>query len=361
MWLQPSTTTSASLKGDVMWKLWLALCFAVLGFAPAQAQQIGYPFPAGIVGLACAYNASPPAALTGQYVLVQCNANGTLLGAGSGGGGAVTIADGADVTQGAMADAACATDTGTCTAQALAKRLNQLASSPIPAGTNNIGIVSANTRDGSGTAITSTGAALDVNIKSGGATSTTNAPIAPATATATNSTVVGTQYNSTQATFTNGQQGSIQSTARGELLASISNGAVAAAVKAASTPSPATDQSLSVTINAGSNGLVALGGATPANSVPTVPAGYTYGHISTAATTTLKSGAGVLHTVCVNTLGTVASTITVDDATSATTPTIAIINSLALLGCQTYDVAFTIGLTLVTTGTVAPDVTVSFR
>lgn len=44
---------------------------------------------------------------------------------GGGGGGAVTIADGADVTQGALADAACATDNGACTEQSLIKRANQ--------------------------------------------------------------------------------------------------------------------------------------------------------------------------------------------------------------------------------------------
>jgi len=89
--------------------------------------------------------------------------------------------------------------------------------------------------------------------------------------------------------------------------------------------------------------------------------GFSYAHISTATTTTVKSGAGVVHTICVNTLGTVASTITVDDALTATTPTIGVINSLTLLGCQTFDVAFATGLTLVTTGTAAPDVTVSYR
>jgi hypothetical protein len=105
-----------------------------------------------------------------------------------------------------------------------------------------------------------------------------------------------------------------------------------------------------------------LGSATPANSLPTVSAGFTYTHITTATTTAaIKTGAGVLHTLCVNSLGTVASAITVDDALTATTPTIAVINSLALLGCVTYDVAFNTGLTIVTTGTVAPDVTVSWR
>lgn len=44
---------------------------------------------------------------------------------GGGGGGAVTIADGAAVTQGTTTDAACGTDNGPCTTEALVKRLNQ--------------------------------------------------------------------------------------------------------------------------------------------------------------------------------------------------------------------------------------------
>lgn len=158
-----------------------------------------------------------------------------------------------------------------------------------------------------------------------------------------------------------------------------------AAVKPASTAAAATDPGLVVDISPnginpnGSNtsalsapvviasdqapvAVKGSGPAVPTNSLATVSAGFTYTHISTSTTTAaIKTGAGVLHTVCVNTLGTVASAITVDDALTATTPTIAIINSLTLLGCQTYDVAFSTGLTVVTTGTVAPDVTVSWR
>jgi hypothetical protein len=148
-----------------------------------------------------------------------------------------------------------------------------------------------------------------------------------------------------------------------------------AAVKPASTAAASTDTSLVTQLNPSSPGIIAnaapgtpntatvisVQGETGMTPVTTNFSGYTYTHITTAATTTPKSSAGVLHTICINSLGTVASSVTVDDAASATTPTIAVINSLALLGCQTYDVAFTVGLTLVTTGTVAPDVTVSWR
>jgi hypothetical protein len=133
----------------------------------------------------------------------------------------------------------------------------------------------------------------------------------------------------------------------------------AVTVKPVSTaPVTSTDKAMVVDLRPDSPGIIALGGATPANSVPTVPSGYTYTHISTDTTTTAKSGAGVLHTICVNTVG-AGATITVDDATSATTPNIAILSG-ATLGCYTYDVAFNTGLTIVTAVT-APDITVSWR
>lgn len=98
-----------------------------------------------------------------------------------------------------------------------------------------------------------------------------------------------------------------------------------------------------------------------AGTVSTVTGGNTYTNITTATTTTIKSGAGVLHTVCVNSLGTVASSTTIYDNTAGSGTKIATLNTLALLGCQTYDVAFSTGLTVVTTGTIAPDVTISSR
>lgn len=88
---------------------------------------------------------------------------------------------------------------------------------------------------------------------------------------------------------------------------------------------------------------------------------YSYQHISTATTTTVKSGAGGLHSVVVNTLGTVASTTTIYDNTTGSGTVIGVINTLTLAGMFVYDVAFTVGLTIVTTGTVAPDLTVSYQ
>lgn len=107
--------------------------------------------------------------------------------------------------------------------------------------------------------------------------------------------------------------------------------------------------------------VLTVQGAATGTPLPTVAGGNTFTNITTATTTTVKSGAGVLHTVCVNSLGTVASSTTIYDNTAGSGTKIATLNTLALLGCQTYDVAFATGLTVVTTGTIAPDVTISSR
>lgn len=58
-----------------------------------------------------------------------------------GGGGAVTIANGADVALGSTTDSVCGTPTGTCTLEALTKFVANAVNSAIPAGTNLIGKV----------------------------------------------------------------------------------------------------------------------------------------------------------------------------------------------------------------------------
>jgi len=89
--------------------------------------------------------------------------------------------------------------------------------------------------------------------------------------------------------------------------------------------------------------------------------GYTYTHISTSTTTLIKGSSGTLHTISVNSKGTVASTITVYDSATASGTIIAIIDSLNLSGSFRYDIAALTAITVVTTGTVAPDVTVSWK
>lgn len=92
-------------------------------------------------------------------------------------------------------------------------------------------------------------------------------------------------------------------------------------------------------------------------------AGRTFSNITTATTTTIKSGSGFLHTLTINT--TVASgVITIYDNTAGSGTKIATItNPLTLLQMgpltATYDLAFSTGLTIVTTG--AQDITVTYR
>lgn len=83
-------------------------------------------------------------------------------------------------------------------------------------------------------------------------------------------------------------------------------------------------------------------------------------NINTSTTTTVKTGAGVLRKIIVNQKGTVASVITLYDNTAASGTVLGKIDSLNLSGNFMYDVAFSIGLTVVTTGTVAPDITVTY-
>ncbi len=84
-------------------------------------------------------------------------------------------------------------------------------------------------------------------------------------------------------------------------------------------------------------------------------------NITTATSTLVKTGAGTLDLLNVNALGTVASTTKVYDGIDATGVLLATINTLAVLGTLGYGCAFTTGLFIVTTGTVAPDITVIFK
>jgi hypothetical protein len=88
---------------------------------------------------------------------------------------------------------------------------------------------------------------------------------------------------------------------------------------------------------------------------------FTPTRINTATTTVVKGTPGVLHAVTVNTKGTVASTVTVYNNTSATGTIVAIIDSLNLSGQFLFDVTMSLGITVVTTGTAAPDITVAWR
>ncbi len=85
---------------------------------------------------------------------------------------------------------------------------------------------------------------------------------------------------------------------------------------------------------------------------------YTHNNIASATTTVVKSGAGILHCITVNT--TAAGAITVYDNTSAAGTKIATIAASPVIGSTFhFDVSFVTGLTIVTAA--ASDITVSYK
>ena len=148
-------------------------------------------------------------------------------------------------------------------------------------------------------------------------------------------------YNASPITLTDGRGSSLAVDINGKLL---------------------TTSTISGTVAATQSGTWTVQPGNTANTTPwLVQQSFSNTNITTATTTTVKSGAGVLHQVTVNTKGTIASTITIYDNTAGSGTKIGTIDSLNLAGAFAYDVGFTTGLTLVTTGTVAPDISVVYR
>lgn len=84
---------------------------------------------------------------------------------------------------------------------------------------------------------------------------------------------------------------------------------------------------------------------------------YTPRYISTATTTTVKTGAGVLGSIVLG--ETAAGAITVYDNTAASGTIIAVLKASVVEGTYTFNAAFTTGLTVVTAG--ASKLTVNFQ
>lgn len=89
---------------------------------------------------------------------------------------------------------------------------------------------------------------------------------------------------------------------------------------------------------------------------------FFYTNINSNTTTQVKSGAGYLHTITINTAGASSNTISVYDATSGTTSPIAIINGTAAAGSTLhFDINFQNGLRIITATGTAADITVSWE
>lgn len=84
---------------------------------------------------------------------------------------------------------------------------------------------------------------------------------------------------------------------------------------------------------------------------------YNYEYISTATTTTPKSGVGILKSITIG--ETAAGAITVYDNTAGSGTVIGVIKASAAEGTYEFSVAFSTGLTIVTAG--ASKITVSYR
>ena len=85
---------------------------------------------------------------------------------------------------------------------------------------------------------------------------------------------------------------------------------------------------------------------------------YTYKNITSSGTTVVKPNPGKLHSICINTKG-ATETAVIYDNTAASGTKIGTL-SLNTEGTYLYDVMFNIGLTIVTSGTTAPDLTVCY-
>ncbi len=88
-------------------------------------------------------------------------------------------------------------------------------------------------------------------------------------------------------------------------------------------------------------------------------AGNSYSNITTATTTSAKSGAGVLVRVIVNTVG-AGSTLTIYDNTAASGTKIATMTT-AIQCSQEFNVAFATGLTVVSASGSPADITLVYR
>ena len=99
-----------------------------------------------------------------------------------------------------------------------------------------------------------------------------------------------------------------------------------------------------------------------ASAVQTTQKTSSFCHITTNTTTAVKSSAGVLRRIVINTKGSSSNTLTIYDNTSGSGTTIGIIDTAnGVSGHFEYGVNFSTGLTIVTANGTAADVTVIYE
>ena len=151
-----------------------------------------------------------------------------------------------------------------------------------------------------------------------------------------------------------------------------SNGAYVDVRNVVALPLP-TGAATESTLSALSAKFSALGQATMAASVPVVLASNhsdivtkksasSYAHLNSTGTTTIKSGAGILRRVVINTKGSASNTFTIYDNTSGSGTVIAAIDTVnGVSGHFEYNVAFSTGLTVVNATGTSADITVIYE
>ena len=95
--------------------------------------------------------------------------------------------------------------------------------------------------------------------------------------------------------------------------------------------------------------------------VITKPAPSSYLHLNANGTTTVKSGAGVLRRIVINTRGGIVNTLTIYNNTAATGAVIGAVDTVNAGGAFDYELDFTTGLTVVLAGGTAADITIIYE
>lgn len=95
--------------------------------------------------------------------------------------------------------------------------------------------------------------------------------------------------------------------------------------------------------------------------MPLTPTGALNGqNLSANGTTTLKSAAGWLHSIAINTKGATGNTLTVYDNTAASGTKLATIDTTSQIQSLLFDLTFNTGLTVVLANGTSADITVSY-
>jgi hypothetical protein len=91
--------------------------------------------------------------------------------------------------------------------------------------------------------------------------------------------------------------------------------------------------------------------------------GYSFMRVSTTGNTTLKSGTGLFHALCIGTIPTTTESVILYDnaAASGTIIAVFVFGAASQQGCYSYDAIFSTGLTAAISGSATGDFTFTWR